>query len=170
MNANVKNQFQNGRVTLTNNGLKDFSMIDHSGEQMNNFQVESLYGIQESSQLNHLFFSKENMNAIQNQIRYTVYEKSNKKYVIDRQSDTELQIIMRSTYLQHSVNLPNKIKEQIQYLNKLVTDWCVEYILPQVSQYTSYIQEIEFMPIPIEHPMNLSSKGTRSLRSVTTTF
>ena len=32
------------------------------------------------------------------------------------------------------------------------------------------IKEIEYMPVPIDLPLNLSSKGSRSLKSVTTTF
>jgi hypothetical protein len=163
-------QFQNGRVTLTPGTIKDMKMIDSENETMNNFQVEALYGIQETSQLNQLFFSKKNMEIVQNMIRYNVYEKSGKKHIIDKQSDIELEIIMRSIYLQHSPNLPNKIKEQIEYLDKLVMEWCVENILPEVDQYFGYIKEIEFMPMPIELPLNLSSKGSRSLRSVTTTF
>ena len=164
------NQFQNGRVILTNENIKDMKMFDNENKINNNFQVEALYGIQETSTLNQLFFSKKNMDIIQNMIRYTVYEKSEKKFVIDRQSDVELEIVMRSIYLQHSPNLPNKIKEQIQYLNKLVSDWCSEQIIPEVSQYFGYMKEIEYMPVPIDLPLNLSSKGSRSLRSVTTTF
>jgi hypothetical protein len=164
------NQFQNGRVTLEPGTMNDIKMIDKENEKMNNFQVESLYGIQETSLLNHLFFSKKNMEIVQNMIRYTVYEKSDKKFIIDKQSDIELQVIMRSIYLQHSPNLPNKTREQIEYLNKLVSDWAAEQILPEVMQYNGYIKEIEFMPIPIDLPVNLSSKGSRSLRSVTTTF
>jgi hypothetical protein len=110
------------------------------------------------------------MDIIQDMIRFNVYEKSEKKFIIDRQSDIELEIIMRSIYLQHSVNLPNKIKEQLQYLNRLVSDWCVEHILPEVDQYLGYLKEVEYMPMPIDLPLNLSSKGSRSLRSVTTTF
>ena len=164
------NQFQNGRVTLTNENIKDMKMFENENKMNNNFQVEALYGIQETSTLNQLFFSKKNMDIIQNMIRYTVYEKSEKKFVIDRQSDVELEIVMRSIYLQHSPNLPNKIKEQIQYLNKLVSDWCSEQIIPEVSQYFGYMKELEYMPVPIDLPLNLSSKGSRSLRSVTTTF
>ena len=164
------NQFQNGRVTITSDNIKDIKMIDKENEKMNNFQVEALYGIQETSTLNQIFFSKKNMDIIQNMIRYKVYEKSEKKFVIDKQSDIELEIVMRSIYLQHSPNLPNKIKEQITYLDKLVSDWCVEQILPEVNQYIGYIKEIEYMPIPIDLPLNLSSKGSRTLRSVTTTF
>jgi len=77
---------------------------------------------------------------------------------------------MRSTYLQHSPNLPNQIKEQIKYLNDLVANWCVEKIIPEVYQYYGYLKEVEYMPVPLELPQNLSSKGTRTLRSVTTTF
>jgi len=164
------NQFKNGRVTLDSDNIKDMKMIDHSGERMNNFQVEALYGIQETSKLNQLFFSKKNMENIQNMIRYNVYLKSENKFIIDKQSDIELEIIMRAMYLQYSPNLPNQITEQIKYLNKLVCDWSVEQIIPEVQQYFGYMKEIEYMPMPIDLPLNLSSKGSRSLRSVTTTF
>lgn len=167
---NNSSQFQNGRVTLTDNNMKDMKMIDKENETMNNFQVEALYGIQETSLLNQLYFSKKNMEIIQNMIRHTVYVNSDNKYIIDRQSDIELEIVMRSIYLQHSPNRPDKIKEQIEYLNKLVTDWCTEQIIPEVQQYYGYIKEIEYMPVPMDLPLNLSSKGSRSLRSVTTTF
>ena len=54
--------------------------------------------------LNQLFFSKKNMDIIQNGLRYRVWEKSDKKFVIGRQSETELVIIMRAIFLQHSKN------------------------------------------------------------------
>ena len=162
-------QFQNGRVITTNQPLKDLGMIENNSTQ-NNFQLEALYGIQEQTQLNQLYFSKDNMNIIQNKIRYEVYMKTDKKHIIDNQSAVELEIIMRSIYLQHSPNLPTQIKEQIKYLNELVTNWCVEKIIPEVYQYMGYLKQVEYMPVPIEHPQNLSSKGTRNLRSVTTTF
>ena len=163
-------QFQNGRVIMNNTqNVKDMNMIE-GNKPNNNFQVESLYGIQETSKLNQLFFSKKNLDIIQNNIRYTVYVKTNKKHIIDKQSDIELQIIMRSMYLQHSPNLEYNYKEQIEYLNKLVVDWCVEKIIPQLEQYIGYLKEVEYMPMPIDLPVNLSSKGSRTLRSVTSTF
>ena len=163
-------QYQNGRVIMNNTqNVKDMNMIE-GNKPNNNFQVESLYGIQETSKLNQLFFSKKNMDIIQNNIRYTVYNKTNKKHIIDKQSDIELQIIMRSMYLQHSPNLEYNYKEQLEYLNKLVVDWCVEKIIPQLEQYIGYLKEVEYMPMPIDLPVNLSSKGSRTLRSVTSTF
>jgi hypothetical protein len=163
-------QFQNGRVIMNNTqNVKDMNMIE-GNKPNNNFQVESLYGIQETSKLNQLFFSKKNMDIIQNNIRYTVYVKTNKRHIIDKQSDIELQIIMRSTYLQYSPNLEYNYKEQLEYLNKLVVDWSVEQIIPQLEQYIGYLKEVEYMPMPIDLPVNLSSKGSRTLRSVTSTF
>lgn len=163
------NQFQNGRVITTNQNLKDLKMIENN-KTLNNFQSEALYGIQETTKLNQLFFSKQNMKIIQDKIRYEVYLKTEKKHIIDNQSDVELEIVMRSTYLQHSPNLPDKTQEQIKYLNQLVTNWCVEKIIPEIYQYFGYLKEVEYMPVPLEHPVNLSSKGTKNLKSVTTTF
>ena len=73
-------------------------------------------------QLNQLFFSHKNLDLIQDMIRYRVYMKSNQKYIIGKQSNVEVQIVMRSIYLQQSTNLPTNIKEQISYLNNLVAD------------------------------------------------
>lgn len=165
----MNNQTQNGRVIITDSKLKDLNMIEDENV-MKNFQVEALYGIQETTTLNQAFFSRKNMELIQDNIRYNVYMKTDKKHIIGKQSEVELEVVMRSIYLQHSPNLPDQIKEQIKYLNELVSNWCVEKIIPELYQYLGYLKEVEYMPIPIELPVNLSSKGSRSLRSVTTTF
>ena len=156
-------QFQNGRVITTNKDLKDLNMIENNTTQ-NNFQSEALYGIQEQTQLNQLYFSKANMSIIQNKIRYQVYLNTEKKHVIDNQSDVELEIIMRSIYLQHSPNLPDQIKEQIKYLNQLVTNWCVDILIPEIYQYMGYLKEVEYMPVPLEHPVKLIIKRYKKFK------
>jgi hypothetical protein len=169
-------QFQNGRVTHTNLEKKgDMPLFMNEKDPksrivQNNFQQELLYGIQETSKLNQLYFSKKNLDLIQDMIRYRVYIKSNQKYIISRQSNVEVQIVMRSIYLQQSTNLPTNIKEQITYLNNLVADWCVEKIIPEVEQHVGYIRDISYYPMPIDLPKNMSQKGSRTLRSVTSTF
>jgi hypothetical protein len=172
-NKETITQFQNGRITNVNRkNFGDTQMFENLGKSdiKNNFQVESLYGIQEPSVLNKLYFSKNNLNIIQNMLRYNIYTKTNNKYIIDKQSEVELQIIMRSTYLQHSPNLNYNITEQIKYLNSLVVDWCSEKIIPEIEQYMGYLNEVQYQPMPIDLPLNLSQKGKRTLRSVTTTF
>ena len=77
---------------------------------------------------------------------------------------------MRSIYLQHSPNLKMYIDKQIFFLNKLVVDWCVPNIINEIEQYVGYIKSINTMPVPIQHPINVSSAGSRNLKSVTSTF
>lgn len=165
--------FQNGRVIDLNKkqftAPQLFESVDGKKVQ-NNFEKRMMTGIYEPSTLNQVYFSKDNLNLIQDTLRYNVWIQSNKKYIIDRQSDVDLQIIMRSMFLQHSPNLQDNITKQIEYLNKLVVDWATPKILSEVEQYKGYLNEVQYMPIPMERPKNLSSKGERTLKSVTTTF
>lgn len=167
------NNFQNGRVVDLNKKQftppQLFENIDGKKVQKN-FEKSMMTGIYEPTLLNKLYFSKDNLNIIQDDIRYNVYLKTNKKFIIDRQSDVDIQIIMRSMFLQHSPNLNDNITKQIQYLNQLVVDWATPRIISEIEQYNGYLNEIQYMPIPMDRPKNLSSKGERTLKSVTTTF
>ena len=117
-----------------------------------------------------MYFSKENIERLQNLIRYTVFTKSNGKYKVDNQSEIDLKIVMRSLYLQHSPNLECHIIKQVEFLNNLVVNWCYPKIINEVSQYIGYVKDVERLPVPLEHPQNLSSAGTKTLKSVTSTF
>lgn len=169
---NYLNQKQNGRIIeISNKNYKNFNLFEEKKNKNNNFFKENaLNGIQEKSQLSSLFFSKENINNIQNLIRYTVYRESNNEYVIGNQSTIDLEIIMRSVYLQHSINLNCKFKEQIKYLNNIVLNNTVPNILNEIKQYLGYIDNVEKLPVPLELPQNLSSAGTKTLQSITKTF
>jgi len=163
---------QNGRITgLTDNEtVKSYKLFDHNTNENNKFKDMALQGIQMKSALSQLFFSKMNMNRIQDKLRYAIYIQSNNQYVIEKQSEIELEIIMRSIYLQHSKNLECNYKEQIEELNMLVLQWIIPHILSEIEQYMGYIKTVQQLPIPLPLPKNISSAGTRSLRSVTSTF
>ncbi len=167
---NLLNQIENGRVVNINTTTyKSFNLFKDS-DKTDNIKCNALNGIQELSKLSMLYFSKENIQRLQNLIRYTVYNQSKNNYIIGEQSKIDLEIIMRSIYLQHSVNLDYYYKEQIEYMNNLVLNNTVPTILSEIKQYIGYIENVEKLPIPLELPENLSSAGTRTLQSVTTTF
>ena len=63
--------------------------------------------------LSKKFFSKQNIDKIQKSISDSVYSESGNQHRISRQSDTQIQIIMRSTYLKYSKN-STQIDIQIQ--------------------------------------------------------
>jgi hypothetical protein len=110
------------------------------------------------------FFSPENTQIIQNAIRKDVFDRSgDKQWVIDEQSADELQIVMRSLYLQYAKNLEFDIPGQIADLNKLVINWCVPRIMSEVGMYQYYLKDISALPIPLPPPISMSSAGSKSL-------
>ena len=96
-----------------------------------------------------------------------VYEKTNKKYLIDRQSDTELLIVMRSIFLQNSKNLDYDLKQQILQLNNLVLNYSVDNVISAILAHVGYLNDIDKPYTLMEHPQNVNSAGTKTLRSTT---
>jgi hypothetical protein len=114
--------------------------------------------------LSRAFFSPENTKIIQNAIRRDVYERSKEKqWVIDEQSVDELQIVMRSLYLQYAKNLEFDLPGQIKELNGLVLVWTVPRIMSEIGMYEYYLKDISTLPTPLPQPMSMSSAGSKSL-------
>ncbi len=114
--------------------------------------------------LSRAFFSPENTKIIQNGIRRDVYDRSGeKRWVIDEQSADELQIVMRSIYLQYAKNLEFNIPGQIKDLNDLVIEWTVPRIMSEIGMYEYYLKDISTLPQPLPQPMQVSSAGTKTL-------
>ena len=114
--------------------------------------------------LSQAFFSPENTRVLQGQIKRAVYEQSGpKQWVIDDQSADELQIVMRSLFLQYAKNLDHDIPGQVRELNRLVVEWCEPRISSEIGMYEYYLKDISKLPTPLEHPMLLSSAGSKSL-------
>ena len=163
--------FQNGRVThISNNNTIPHSMTMAENNTNNTTKNTILSGTISRSPLSETFFSELNMKRLQDMLRFAVYKASGNKYVIGNQNTTDLTIIMRAMYLQYAKHLPTQLKEQVYELNNYVVDFSLHKILSEVKQYLYYVKDIERLPIPLDHPKNLSSAGTRSLRSVTSTF
>jgi hypothetical protein len=154
----------NGRVdTLDNDNYDMYKMF---GEQRTSStaQQEAIKSIHLSNELSQVFFSRMNIEYIQDSIRYLVYEKSCKKHVIDKQSETELLIIMRSTYLQYGEHKPFGLKQQVKELNTLVLNYCVPKILEEIKLYLYYRKDISALPVPLDRGEFVSSKGTKVLQ------
>ena len=147
-----------GRVIFDGQAPENYELYE--GEMKpQNFQ-NSLKGIQDNNILNSAFFSQRNINNIQKQIQRKVLEKTN--YTIGRQSDLQLQIIMRSIFLQYSKNLNCDYANQIRDLDKKVTDFAVDRIVIEISQFLEYRKEVSRIPDPISLPKNLSNAGEKS--------
>lgn len=153
----------NGRITeLGMENCQDLSQLyTEVCDNLNGYKKESINHLLEENNVNQYFFSKENIDRIQNNIRYQVYQQSNNK--INRQSDRELNVIMRSMYLQYSSNNDNYLKSEIEYLNKLVIDYCVPKIITNLTQYIGYKKDITTMYTPMDMPQTTNVAGENSL-------
>ena len=112
------------------------------------------------------FFTKKNMTFIQEQIKIRVYQKSGNKYVLSRQSDEELIIVMRSIYATNRPDLHGTIHEQLYQINCLVVDECTRLILPMVEQYIGFLHDID-NPI---HIMDHSRQSTANTSNPSGSF
>ena len=163
-NTHTGSRIERGYVTLNNaEDMNDsFNFIKESGGYTN-YAQEATKNIHCDSELARVYFSKENIDLLQDMIRYQVYEQSNRQHVVARQSDTELEVIMRHFYLTYGKNQPDNITKQVAELNTFVVDECVPMILSSVEQYLAYRLRITQQPVPLAHSVNMSSKGSKQL-------
>jgi hypothetical protein len=147
----------NGRIFISpDEQFKPYDLFKNSNQQQQT-DVSLISNIVIPNALSRTFFSNDNVERLQLQIIDNVYKKSLKK--ISKQSYQELQIIMKSIYLQYGRNIPYDIERQVLTLNKYVVDECVRIILPNVQQYNKYINDIT-SPIPVmPRSQNVSNKG-----------
>lgn len=152
------NIVNNGRINIkTSNTSALFQMYDKiPANQCVTFR-NATEGLWSQSSLSQSFFSRENIQIIQNGIRSGVYKKSNEQYIIAPQDYDSLKIIMRSIFLQHAANLPNNITHQINELNKIVLDYCIQQVYSEAQGYMKYIDDVSTLVVPIAHPVQTSN-------------
>jgi len=112
------------------------------------------------------FLSDENMEIIQKQTILYIYNQTDRKFAIPRQQRARLKIAMLYIYNFWAQNLPFGITDQIRELNKKVVLEIGPQIISQLEQYIAYIRDISAQPVPHDLPVNMSSKGNRTLPSV----
>jgi hypothetical protein len=155
--------YSNGRVDLKSpNTSVLFNMYDKiPANQPTTFRNPTL-GLWNETQLSNCFFSKENIQIIQNGIRVGVYTKSNNQYIIGSQDYDSLKIIMRSIYLQHSANQPTNISGQIEQLNQIVLDYCIHNVYSEAKGYMKYLYDVSTLAVPLPTPIVESQRDKKN--------
>jgi hypothetical protein len=126
------------------------------------FKQQATIRIHTCTPLNQAFFSEENIDLLQSELRYRVWLKSDKKHIIDTQRPDELKTIMRSYYLQYAGNIPGREAEEINELNERVLAFCVSDVLGSINMFLHNRKEVLDFPSPISNPVNADIKGTKS--------
>lgn len=120
---------------------------------------DAMKGNWKDSPLSIIFFSAQNIQALQNGIRAGVYNKSKGHYVIGPQCVDTLKIIMRSTFLSYSANKANDITGQIRALNKIVLDYCIPQVYGEAQGYVKYLEDASTLVVPIDRPVKVDQKN-----------
>lgn len=159
-----------------------FPMVDKKNDEIagsnTRYMSKTLF---EETLLTFLFFSKQNVQNIQNIIKYKVYQKTNK--IVDQQNVNELLIIMRSIYLEYSSHppmlndqMPEELKKQIinmytsevKRLNDIVIDYVFPNVLSGLQQYIAYLRDASTQPYQQNQPDSSDNiTGQREYRSIT---
>ena len=154
----------NGRVdTLNGDNFAMYSLYQEK-RPSETAHFEAIKSIHVRNELSDIFFSRMNIDYIQEAIRYLVFEKSCGKHVIDKQSETELIIVMRSIYLQYGQNRLSKLNDHVRDLNTQVLNFCVPKIIQEINIYLRYRKDISALPVPMDRGEFVSSKGTKVLQ------
>ena len=153
----------NGRVDLkTPNTSALFTMYDKiPATQCSTFR-DPTQGLWTETVLSKVFFSKENIQIIQNGIRYGVYNKSNSQYLVGEQDCDSLKIIMRSIFLQYSANKIGHISEQVRELNQMILNYCIAQVYSEAQGYVKYLYDVSTLAVPIGHPI-MANNNDREL-------
>ena len=158
------NYQNNGRISYVDRMIyPEYRMFSQDNKGLSGFKTEAVKTILQRSDLSDVYFSRENIDYLQNRIIQRVYELSNGRHKIARQSDIELEIIMRSYFLQFSLNQFGNIREQVRVLDDMVLDEVVPQVLSAVEQYVKYKEDINTMYKPVMLPENNNIKGEKQL-------
>ena len=119
--------------------------------------------------LENTFFSKDNIDLINKQLILSVYNKTNKQFLICSQKETDLLIVMRYVFIEYSRNLPYDIINQIKDLNCKVVSEILPVVISNFDQKIGYLKDISTQPIGPPLPINTNNLN-RTLPSTANYF
>jgi hypothetical protein len=160
---NTNNNY-NGRVFFdVKENVPTYELYTDSNKANNNVGNTLNYSLEDTG-LSRLYFSKENMDNIQKDIIESIYNitLNDKDPILDnvrpvtigRQNDLQLQIIMRSIFLQYAKHNNDNISGQIRELNDLVIREAIPDIITNIKQYLGYSSDIQRAPQLMDRAQN----------------
>jgi hypothetical protein len=137
----------------------------------NSIQKTLLQGTQTPTPLGELFFSPENINRLQQMVKYEVFLRTNGKYKLEiDQNESDLLVVMRAVYISDAMNQPYRLVHQVKILNHRTIERIVPDMISMIKQDDEYVKQLDRPLDPIPLPVNVNNAGRLALPSVTTTF
>jgi hypothetical protein len=148
--------------SLKSFAARPYSLYSPGPSLFGNTDRSDLVGhLHKETPLNSVFFSKSNIDMIQQEVHRQVMLMSENKYNIDRQNDDDVKIIMRSYYLMYGKNNPKMIAEELEDLNRRSIGHIAAKVYSEVDFHMFYRSDIEKFAPPIANPTNVHVYGSR---------
>ena len=162
MYSNIQNL--NGRVNIIAQPKTDdlFKLYDQTKVSKSSFR-DALKGNKQDNLLSNTFFSKENIQIVQNGLRAGVYKMSGDTMVIGIQSEDSIRIIMQETYIEHAKNDGRSIADQIKELNSIIFNKHVPKLHGEAIGYIKYKEDVSTIKEPIMPPMQSGDRDFKNL-------
>ena len=181
---NVNNYIQNNinaNYSINNKGITQFAVergydqlfttpiknIKQNKNRGNNIELTT--ATEYENPIKEMLYSQKNINFLQQKCIETIYYKTNKKYLISPQDENQILQIITNVYnnipvQDYYVTEDNILfKQEISYLNSFILKEITEYVYNSLLNYISYSEFIANGVQPIERPVNVSIKGTKTL-------
>lgn len=155
-----------GRIDISpnENGTPFFVQDKINKNEKTNYS-NAMQGLMENSLLSITFFSSDNIESIQNTLRSEIYKLTNQEHKIDIQDTDQLKIIMRSIFLQYSLNNTDNIDEQITQLNQKVLGYAIPQVYNELISYIKYKKDISSPPSLMQLPQSITIDKTMELNN-----
>ena len=173
MNYSLINNYKGGEfVKIQNNSYNSFqNNTKDNWSTEGSIQKSLLVGTYSPTPLGELFFSRDNMNRIQNKIKKELYIRTKGKYVLNvAQNESDLLIVMRAVYISDAMHEPYRLVHQTKMLNHLTVERIIPDMISMIKQEEQYLYDISHPINPIALPVNINSKGNKALPSAMTTY
>lgn len=121
--------------------------------------------------VSRLFFSDENFERLQKQLKRKIFEMSNGVFKVEVDQDRQdMLIAMRAVYLDNAKNLSDQIVRQVKELNILTINYIAPDMLTNIKQQYNYLRDISQPNKTIDRPLNVNKAGRKSLPSYTSVW
>jgi hypothetical protein len=124
----------------------------------------------EETPLSTLFFSTRNVLRVQCMLKEAVRKETGGKIEIAEQDASDLQMSMQTIFDESSQNIQTGVAEQVAALDYAFVDKFLPIIITNIKQELGYRRDINQRPVPMDNPVNVSSRGKRTLPSATTVW
>lgn len=109
------------------------------------------------------FAGERNVELLNQEMVRGVYEASQGRFRIGRQSQLELAAIMRSVYLNEARYLPGNVADQVMRLNRSVLSYAVPQIVSEARMHEHYLEDRrQDNRTPVPHSVMTKPIGERN--------